>query len=110
MVPEVLKAEEHHTDTGMISSFTEMPVTARGLWRGGGLPGRSHPTPLLCQQRIVGIEYHPSLPYPVDISSDVPWDADGRGEGCHTTQPLFVCCGFNFKRAEVNLSFLSGQA
>lgn len=103
MVPEVLRAEEHHTDTGMIPSFTEMPVTAR--------PEPPHPTPpLLCQQRIVGMEYHPSLPYPVDISSDVPWDADGRGEGCHATQPLFVCCGFNFKRAEFNLSFLSGQA
>lgn len=82
MVPEVLRAEEHRTDTGMISSFTEMPVTARGLWRGKVLPGRSHPTPtpLLCQQRIVGMEYHPSLPYPIDISSDVPWDVDGRGK------------------------------
>lgn len=46
---------------------------------GTARPEPPHPTPLLGQQRIVGMEYHPSLPYPVDISSDVPWDADGRG-------------------------------
>lgn len=55
---------QHRTDTGIISSSTEMPVTARGLWRGRGLPGRSHPHPSALPAEDCGYGRSPFLTLP----------------------------------------------
>lgn len=79
----------------------------RALWRSRRLQAEA--TPWLCHQRIMGIEYHISLSYQIDTSSDQHWGSDGEGGSYHGTKPLFICWGFNFKTAEVNFDFLFEQ-